>query len=147
MSLEEIRKKNPDARVFAKNIQWDTDGDEEVKDYLPYCMEIPKNIRDEEQASDWMSEQTGFCHSDFTLTRTRLQAGDVIKIKGLAKDLWCRQLSASTEIDTEAVVLQHGLGYTKIPVLLKKGTKFDTRVTLRVPRDVLPIGHTSVSFQ
>lgn len=147
MSLEEIRKKSPEARVFAKNIQWDTDGDEGLKVSLPYCLEIPRNIRDDEEASDWLSNQTGFCHSSFTLTRTRLQAGDIIRVKGLAKDLWCKQLPANTEIDAEAVVLQHSLGYTKIPVYLKDmNGKKDVRVTLRVPREILPIGHTPALF-
>lgn len=59
----------------AKNIQWDTDGDKDVLAGLPTDMEIPANVteglidEDEivEAISDYLTDQTGFCHEGFEL--------------------------------------------------------------------------------
>lgn len=60
----------------ATNIRWDTDGDMEVFDELPAEMIIPKNLADLykedqedalEEISDWLSDETGFCHAGFTI--------------------------------------------------------------------------------
>ena len=53
----------------AKNIQWDIDFDDfdpEV-DELPTEIEIPEGMTDEEEISDYISDQTGFCHKGFEL--------------------------------------------------------------------------------
>ena len=53
----------------AKNIQWDIDFDDfdpEV-DELPTEIEIPEGMTDEDEISDYISEQTGFCHLGFSL--------------------------------------------------------------------------------
>lgn len=59
---------------IAKNIQWDIDLEdhESYEDALANCnlpteMEIPDEI-DEEDISDYLSDQTGFCHAGFCLT-------------------------------------------------------------------------------
>lgn len=51
----------------AINIKWDTDGDMEVLNQLPTEMEIPEGITDEEEMSEYLSDETGFCHYGFDL--------------------------------------------------------------------------------
>lgn len=48
----------------AVNIQWDTDG-EDVE--LPSEILIPDDMIDEDEISDYLSEQTGFCHKGFSI--------------------------------------------------------------------------------
>lgn len=56
----------------AVNIQWDTDGDEILLAALPKEMKIPPEVvkaleEDEDAVSDYLSDQTGFCHFSFEL--------------------------------------------------------------------------------
>ena len=62
----------------AINIKWDTDGDEEVLQDLPTAMIIPDYLAEyysadreyaTEEISDWLSEETGFCHSGFEIIK------------------------------------------------------------------------------
>lgn len=62
----------------AINIKWDTDGDREVFNELPTEMIIPDELeeickKDREYAleeiSDWLSDETGFCHAGFEIER------------------------------------------------------------------------------
>lgn len=64
----------------AINIKWDTEGDTEVLNELPTELIIPddleelyKNKEDREFAleeiSDWLSEETGFCHDGFEIEK------------------------------------------------------------------------------
>ena len=62
----------------AINIKWDTDGDMEVFDELPTEMIIPNELeelykKDREYAleeiSDWLSDETGFCHAGFEVVK------------------------------------------------------------------------------
>ena len=62
----------------AKNIKWDTDGDMEVFNELPTEMIIPDELeemhkKDKEYAleeiSDWLSNETGFCHDGFEIEK------------------------------------------------------------------------------
>lgn len=57
--------------MFAKNIKWDTDGNEELLKELPSEVEIPEGMTDEEEISDYLSEVTGFCHEGYTLKKHR----------------------------------------------------------------------------
>ena len=50
----------------ATNIKWDVDDIEDLED-LPTEMDIPCGMEDEDEISDWLSEQTGFCHYGFEL--------------------------------------------------------------------------------
>lgn len=50
----------------AINIKWDTDGE---KIDLPTEIDIPEGITDEEEISDYISDETGFCHYGFDLIR------------------------------------------------------------------------------
>ena len=57
----------------ATNIQWDTDGEQEVFGELPTEIEIPKDFVgengevDEGAVSDYISDETGFCHYGFEI--------------------------------------------------------------------------------
>lgn len=51
----------------AINIKWDTDGDLEWLHELPTEMEIPEGMTDEDEISDWLSDEEGFCHNSFDL--------------------------------------------------------------------------------
>lgn len=51
----------------AFNIQWDTDGDMKLFNNLPKEIQIPDGITDEDDISDYISNETGFCHFGFDL--------------------------------------------------------------------------------
>lgn len=51
----------------AINIQWDTDEELELLKQLPNEMEIPEGMHNEDEISDYLSDQTGFCHYGFNL--------------------------------------------------------------------------------
>lgn len=62
----------------AINIKWDTDGDKEVFNELPTEIIVPDDLeemykKDKEYAleeiSDWLSDETGFCHAGFKLEK------------------------------------------------------------------------------
>lgn len=62
----------------AINIMWDTDGDNEIFESLPKEMFIPDKLeimyeKDKEYAleeiSDWLSDETGFCHDGFEVVK------------------------------------------------------------------------------
>ena len=50
----------------AINIDWDVDYEEELEN-LPTEIDIPKEMTDEEEISNYISDVTGFCHKGFTL--------------------------------------------------------------------------------
>lgn len=51
----------------ATNILWDTDGDYELLQELPRTIQIPEGMTDEDKISDYLSDQTGFCHNGYCL--------------------------------------------------------------------------------
>ena len=57
----------------ATNIEWDIDNEyteEEKEDLLatlPTEIEIPEGMTDEDEISDYISDETGFCHKGFVL--------------------------------------------------------------------------------
>lgn len=62
----------------AINIMWDTDGDNEIFESLPKEMFIPDELeimyeKDKEYAleeiSEWLSDETGFCHGGFEVVK------------------------------------------------------------------------------
>lgn len=53
----------------AINILWDTDSNQEVLKQLPKEIEIPEDITDEDEISDYISDVTGFCHKGFELLK------------------------------------------------------------------------------
>lgn len=62
----------------AINIKWDTDGDMEVLNELPTEMIIPNELEELykkdkeytfEEISDWISDETGFCHDGFEVVK------------------------------------------------------------------------------
>lgn len=50
----------------AVNIQWDIDDPEDLE-LLPTKIDIPDEMTDIEEISDYITEQTGFCHKGFTV--------------------------------------------------------------------------------
>lgn len=94
----------------AINIKWDTDGDKKVFNELPTEMIIPDELekmykKDREYAleeiSDWLSDETGFCHDGFEIEREitkesvenelydffndKMETGDAPEIEGVWK--------------------------------------------------------------
>ena len=62
----------------AINIKWDTDGDKKVFNELPTEMIIPNELEEMykkdkefalEEISDWLSDETGFCHDGFEIEK------------------------------------------------------------------------------
>lgn len=51
----------------AINIKWDTDRDIKLLRELPSEMEIPEGVTDEDEISDYLSDETGCCHEGFEL--------------------------------------------------------------------------------
>lgn len=52
--------------MTARDIRWDTNGTEIMP--LPTAVEIPEEIN-EENISDWLSDEFGFCHFGYVLER------------------------------------------------------------------------------
>lgn len=50
----------------AINIDWDIDNDGDI-DFLPNEIEIPNGMTDEDEISDYITNETGFCHFGFEL--------------------------------------------------------------------------------
>lgn len=46
------------------NILWDVDLDEDLKS-LPTEIDIPDGMTDKEEISDYITDETGFCHRGF----------------------------------------------------------------------------------
>lgn len=59
----------PERVIFkAKDIRWDTDGEDPKELGLPKEIEIPEDLLgDEDGISDYLSEETGFCHKGFCI--------------------------------------------------------------------------------
>jgi hypothetical protein len=53
------------SKLMATNIKWDMDDDDNTE--LPETIEIPEDMEDEDEISDYLSEQTGYCHKGFDL--------------------------------------------------------------------------------
>ena len=53
--------------MVAYDIKWDTDGDKDVFDNLPSEVNIPEEMVDDKEISDYVSDETGFCHAGFKL--------------------------------------------------------------------------------
>lgn len=50
----------------ATNIQWDVDDPKDLE-LLPTEIDIPNGIDDEDEISDYITDETGFCHKGFEL--------------------------------------------------------------------------------
>lgn len=53
------------SKLIATIIEWDKDECDNVE--LPETIEIPEGMVDEDEISDYISEQTGYCHKGFTI--------------------------------------------------------------------------------
>ena len=52
----------------AINIMWDVDDKMDLK-HLPTGIIIPEGMTDEEEISDYISDETGFCHDGFEVVK------------------------------------------------------------------------------
>lgn len=53
----------------ATNIKWDMDGECPIPSILPTTVNIPEDMTDEEEISDWLSDEFGFCHCGFEIVK------------------------------------------------------------------------------
>lgn len=53
------------SKLLAITIEWDIDNEDNTE--LPETIEISEGMIEEDQISDYLSEQTGCCHKGFTL--------------------------------------------------------------------------------
>ena len=60
------KKELGEFKMKVTNIDWDTDGDKELKSVLPQEMDVPDNMSLDE-ISDYISDKVGFCHNGFIL--------------------------------------------------------------------------------
>lgn len=63
---ENSRKKEHD--LWATDIEWDTDGNMDIKAQLPKEIKIPKKVQGTNLA-DYLSNETGYCVSQYALER------------------------------------------------------------------------------
>ena len=61
-----INKRKEKMDMKATNIEWDVDELEDLE-YLPTKIEIPDGMTDEEEISNYISDETGFCHNGYVL--------------------------------------------------------------------------------
>lgn len=94
----------------AINIKWDTERDKEVFNALPTEMIVPDELEEMykkdrqfalEEISDWLSDETGFCHAGFDIEKVitkesvknelydffndKMETGDAPEIEGVWK--------------------------------------------------------------
>jgi hypothetical protein len=108
--LQRLHKEGVLNMLKAINIKWDTDGDTEVLDNLPKEMIIPNYLEEyycfdknnkyaTEEISDWLSNETGFCHNGFEIVKentvesveqelydflnNKMITGDIPDVKGI----------------------------------------------------------------
>lgn len=53
------------SKLIAEMIEWDKDEYDNTE--LPKTIEIPEGMIDEDKISDYLSEQTGYCHKGFSI--------------------------------------------------------------------------------
>lgn len=53
------------SKLIATNIEWDVDDEDNIE--LPETIEIPEGMIDEDEISDYLSEQIGYSHNGFAL--------------------------------------------------------------------------------
>lgn len=55
--------------MIVSDIEWDVDEPEDLED-LPDALEVPDMLTDPDEISDYITQQTGFCHKGFFVERT-----------------------------------------------------------------------------
>lgn len=60
----------------ATNIKWDVDSAKD-RQFLPKTLEIPKNLDNLDDISDYLSDETGFCHDGFDI-KSSFKKGDIL---------------------------------------------------------------------
>lgn len=67
----------------ATNIMWSVDFEEDLEN-LPTEIDIPNGITDEEEISDYITDETGFCHKGFELEELSM---DYMRRKAYTNDV------------------------------------------------------------
>lgn len=95
----------------AVDIIWDVDDEdnpEEVLASLPTEIEIPEKMTDESDISDYISDNTGFCHKGFRLSHENLDerfpVGAVFHIEGDSSAMWLKDYNV--RVSTCAEILR-----------------------------------------
>jgi hypothetical protein len=53
----------------AINIKWDVSDNPHDIEFLPNEIELPKGMTDEDEISDYISSETGYCHYGYILEK------------------------------------------------------------------------------
>lgn len=95
----------------AVDIIWDVDGEdnpEEILENLPAEIDLPKGMTDIDEISDYISDETGFCHKGFRLSNEnpdeRYPVGAIFHIEGDSRDMWLKDYNV--RVSTNATVLE-----------------------------------------
>lgn len=73
----------------AINIEWDIGDEEDIElEDLPTEVEIPKGMTDEDEISDWLLDEYGFCHYGFELTDVEAGVINNFNISEIAYELY-----------------------------------------------------------
>lgn len=93
----------------AINIKWDTDGDMELLEQLPTKMEIPEGIIDEEEISDYLTDEIGFCHEGFDLVNLETEENNMY-----LKDVLNLMCIEETGEEKRIITLKEHMGFKRI---------------------------------
>ena len=91
----------------AINIKWDVDNKKDLN-YLPKEMEIPNGMTDEDEISDWLSDETGFCHNGFELVEMESK-----KMKTLNVTMICKAIYNSSIEVPDDMTLEEAIEYAR----------------------------------
>lgn len=112
----------------ATNIKWDTDENKKTLRYLPKKMEIPSGMYDLDDISDYLSDETGFCHDGFFIEYDKDDVKEYLESHLEENDLGGVEI---TEEDIDAVLKEANQ---------KQDLEFVAGVYLSSIRDVLDEG-------
>lgn len=125
----------------AVDIDWDVDSEDE-RDLLPSEIEIPEEMVDEEDISDYLSDVTGFCHKGFRLVNYSKEAARDMGSEPAKLSLFDQIQSASIRVDSlpdfvvasEVNILGQNLYFGNIKVFLGE----DQNLLCKLPDESAP---------
>lgn len=91
----------------AINIKWDVDNKKDLN-YLPKEMEVPNGMIDEEEISDYITNETGFCHNGFELVGIENKKMKTLNVTMICKSVY----NSSIEVPKE-MILEEAIEYAK----------------------------------
>lgn len=75
IEVREVYRESESKKRYAYDIDWETDGDEEVKKELPTKVRIPEDI-DKDSVADWLSDKYGWLVNSVSLEESLKEATD-----------------------------------------------------------------------